>query len=1143
MDENERGASQHHRRPLGELGELYQRAREAMASGRPDEAEAALSAHAHDTQALIEELRIQETELKLQNEDLRTTRRTLEEALARFSAFFYSLPIAALILDSHGLIREANPAAEALLQLRCNSHQQAFFFRFVAQAQRGELIQALRESGERAGTNLREVALQRSDGEPFVGDLHLAPVPGEAGAEHELICTLIDRSESVRYRQRLQQQQAQLQAIFQAAPVGIVFVRERRMLQFNSAWCELVGYAPEELAQQDTRLLYADEQEYARVGRELDAQMRQEGTARLETGFRHKAGHRIDVLLCATALEQDTGPGSAVVTILDITGRKTAEQALQEREERLRLTLDATNDGLWDLDVASRRMTVNDRYTSMLGYAPGELDLRLEPLIALVHPQDQPQVRARFEQHLHEDTPYALDIRMRCKDGSWRWLHTRGQVVARDAEGQPLRVVGTHTDIHARKLTEQALNESNRRLGEAERLAALGHWEYIIAPRQLHWSRELYRIFGIDPAEPLPAVDALAQLFHPEDAPEFLHKFQRALETGAPYRFTLRIYRRDGALRWLFSEGRTERDASGQVVRCFGAAQDVTEREQAQERLREAAKVFESTADGIIVTNAEQQITAVNPAFTQITGYTEEAVTGQALQAVLTSAQERTFWEQAQVPSEAGKRWSSERWERRQDGAWYRARLGITAIGDERDRLDRYVIVISDTTPLHRTQQQVAFLSQYDPLTGLANRSRFRTRLTQTLQRAEPDTDRVAILLVDLDRFRVVNESLGPATADEFLRQVASALGRIEQPTATLARLGGDEFGVILPAIETREALTETATRLQQQCAERRIVDGQTVTVTASVGIAVYPVDGLSTDVLMRHADVALKQAKARGRQSVEFFEHAAGQGPLERLQLEACLSQALLGDELQLHYQPQVRLRDGRLIGAEALLRWHSAELGPVSPQHFIPIAEDMGLIHEIGAWVLAQAAQQLAAWDRAGWRLPRIAVNLSILQLEDPELVARIAATLEQNGLAPERLELELTESLLMRQAGQSAATLDALRRLGVRLAIDDFGTGHSSLAYLHRLPLHQLKIDRSFVDPLPHDPHSQAIAHAILALGNSLGLEVLAEGIETAEQADWLRAAGCSLTQGYHYSRPLTAAAFAAEWLEDRPSAERV
>ncbi|WP_462322902.1 sensor domain-containing protein [Halochromatium sp.] len=1163
MAEDERRSCERpHQLPTADFHDLYQRARELLAGGRFDLAETVTAEQLQDVQALVEELRIREAELRLQNEELSESRDRIEAMLGRFTVFFNSLPIAAMVLEARGMIRLANPAAEALLGLRPGDHQRYFFARFLKQARRNELIRLLSGSAKSEPVTLTEVELQPRDGPPIIGDIHLAPLPNEANAEPEFICSLSDRSESVRQRQRLQQSvaslehenaarrraeltlkesQTQLEAIFQAAPVGIVFACERRILQSNAAWFDLIGYTREELCQRDTLMIYRDDDEYARIGQELYEQMRARGTGRLEAQLRHKDGHLLDVVLCGAPIDKDSAGSAVVVTVLDITerkrderalahsrwrlaqaerianlgafevdvrhqrlfasaqcrrihgteqesfsldelldrhaypadrprieaalgralageapyrleqrilrandgavrwvevlaelerdadqrplrlvgaviditDRKVAEQALKDREERLRLTLEATNEGLWDVDLTSGVVTVNERYATMLGYALGELTLELEPLVAMIHPDDRAHAQDRFEQHLRTGTPYAADFRMRCKDGRWRWIHGRGKVVAQDPEGRPIRVVGTNTDIHERKLAKQALNESNR-------------------------------------------------------------------------------------------------------------------------HLREAAKVFESTDDAIMLTSADDAIVAVNPAFTRITGYTEADVRDQTVEAVLASAQDHGFWRRIKAVAAKRGRWQGERWERNREGASYRAFLRISGVSDDQGQLDRHIIVISDRTRLYSTQQQVDFLTQFDGLTGLLNRRHFQRCLTQALQDIDDASVQVAILLIDLDRFRIVNESIGPAAADELLRQVAHELRQMVRPTDVLARLGGDEFAVLLPAVDSPEAIAEVAERLQRSCAGRRIVRGQTISLSACVGIAVYPRDGHSGDELMRHADIALKQAKARGRHSLQYFEHAAAPSPSDRLRFEACLSQAMFGGELSLQFQPLVCLSDGQLAGAEALLRWTSPELGAVSPQQFIPVAEDMGLIHQIGDWVLRQAMHQLAAWDRVGRRLARMAVNLSILQLDDPDLVDTVAGLLNHHGLAPERLELELTESLLMAQAGQSESMLAALRGLGVHLAIDDFGTGYSSLAYLHRMPLHQLKIDRSFIDALPADPNSQAITNAVIALGKSLKLEVLAEGVENAEQAEWLRAAGCSLAQGYYYSRPLTPEAFAERWL---------
>lgn len=809
-------------------------------------------------------------------------------------------------------------------------------------------------------------------------------------------------------------------------------------------------------------------------------------------------------------------------------------RAQKEQEERLRLVLEATNDGIWDVDLNSGHVSVNDRFFEMLGYAPGELEPQFESLLSAIHPDDQTFVRTRFEEHLRSGAPYVADFRMRGKDGSWLWIQGRGKVVARDHEGRPLRVVGTNSDIQARKLEEQARAESNRRLSEAERVAALGHWEYDIVRSTFTWSTEHYRIFGFKPGAPLPDVKQLAKVFHPDDAPEFLRAYRHLLETGQPVSFTLRIIRLDGSLRWLFSEARAERDATGQIVRCFGTTQDVTKREEAQQRLRQAARVFDSIDDAVIITGPDHQILAVNDAFSRVTGFPKHAVTGLALEAVLQSANDSAFWGGLWMQGGEQWRWQGERWERRQNGTAYRARIGVTAVDNEQGRVDSYIIVVGDITRLRQTQDQIDYLANFDTLTGLANHNRFRARLTQALQNAERKAGQTAVLLLDLDRFRIVNQSLGPAGADEVLKTIGNALTSALSPADTVARLGSDEFGVILPEICSTKEITEIAGHLQQCCADQRVFSGRLFSVTASIGIAVYPIDGVSADALMRHADVALKEAKRRGRQRIEYFETAMAYAPQERLHLEACLSQAVLRGELELHYQPQVQLGTGRLVGAEALLRWNNDELGRVSPAQFIPVAEDMGLIQEIGSWVLRNAAQQLISWDRRGQGLPRLAVNLSVIQLEYGDLVDEIAAILANCGLDPARLELEITESLIMSQAEHPAATLEALRDLGVRLVVDDFGTGYSSLAYLHRLPLHKLKIDKSFILPLPDDPQGQAITRTIIALGDSLELEVLAEGVESAEQATWLERAGCAFAQGYYFDRPLSPTAFATRWL---------
>ncbi len=826
----------------------------------------------------------------------------------------------------------------------------------------------------------------------------------------------------------LQAREQELGAIFRSANIGIGLVQDRKIRQANDYWFGLVGYRPAELLDRSTRVLYSDDAEYERVGRELYRAVARSGAGIVESQLRHKHGHRIDVLVGVALLDPANRHGPVVFSALDVTERKQAERelehsgrrleqserALRESEERLRLTMAATTDALCDWDVPSRRWLVNPRFFEMLGYQPGELEPTFDLVTSWLHPEDRAPVVGQLEQCLDGGEPFALEGRLRRKDGGWLWVQARGQVVDREPSGQARRVVGTLTDITARKEAEGKLMESNR-------------------------------------------------------------------------------------------------------------------------RLRQAARVFENTADGVLITDPEQRILAVNRAFTEISGYAESDVVGHTPEVLQSgrhgdAASFRSIWG---ILSQT-ESWRGELWSRRKDGELYRMRMTVSTVRDPDGADLNYVIVISDITSLTQTRDELQFLMHHDALTRLPNRTLFRSRLEHGLQRAARDRRAIAVMLLDLDRFRVINESLGPTSGDLFLRLIGGCLAGALRPGDTVARLSGDEFGFILEDLGGPHDAAEIAQRLLQRCAAPQRVAGQEIVVTGCVGVGIYPNDGEDVESLLRHADVALKKAKERGPHVFEFFEAAMELDVLERLGIESALRRSLELDELELHYQPQVVLADGRLIGAEVLLRWQSAELGRVPPGRFIPLAEEMGLINGIGAWALQRACEQLVAWDSEGRRLPRLAVNVSIRQLELGDLVAQLDRILRCTGADPTRLELEITESMVMRRIDLALPVLKELRSLGVRLAIDDFGTGYSSLAYLWRLPVHQLKIDKSFVDSIASDPNSVAVARAVIALGHSLDLEVLAEGVEDADQAALLCREGCDLAQGYYFERPLPAADFAARWL---------
>lgn len=457
----------------------------------------------------------------------------------------------------------------------------------------------------------------------------------------------------------------------------------------------------------------------------------------------------------------------------------------------------------------------------------------------------------------------------------------------------------------------------------------------------------------------------------------------------------------------------------------------------------------------------------------------------------------------------------------------------------------RYVCAIIDRTEavrqrrrLREASERLDYLAHHDALTGLPNRAYFQERLEQCLERAKRYQRQFALLFLDLDRFKEVNDTLGHHVGDALLCRVAEVLSAQIRTVDAIARLGGDEFVVILEDIPAPRFVTHFVDRVMEDFSQPFHIEGREFFVTVSIGISLYPSDGREFETLVRQADIAMYQAKKAGRNGFSFFEPTMSEGAIERLRLEHDLRLALQhDDEFVLYYQPQVDLTTDALIGVEALCRWRHPQLGLLSPTLFIPMAEDLGLIDTLGLKVLELGCRQMVDWDAAGLHVPRLAVNLSVRELERSRLPSQIAAILERTGLEPARLELEVTESKLMRQAEMVIRVLNAMRALGVTLAIDDFGTGYSSLSYLKRLPLNRLKIDRSFVEGLTQDINDDSIARAIIGLARTLGLEVLAEGIEAREQAEFLFREGCVEGQGYLYDRPLTPEELVANWL--RPS----
>lgn len=583
-----------------------------------------------------------------------------------------------------------------------------------------------------------------------------------------------------------------------------------------------------------------------------------------------------------------------------------------------------------------------------------------------------------------------------------------------------------------------------------------------------------------------------------------------------------------GGWNWVRARGRVvERDGAGRAKRVAGTARDVTASRSAERERRISSEVLRSMAEAVCVVDRDFMFVSVNPAFTRMTGYSDTEVIGRSSSLIDSMQHDSEFYRHMRNELERTGRWSGEIWQQRKDGNEFLCWLQGSAVQDATGQRSHYVAVLTDITDQKRAEQELRYLANYDTLTSLPNRTLLSERLSRAIVRARRQGTHIAVLFLDLDRFKDINDSLGHAAGDRILRATAARLLNAVGNEHTVARLGGDEFTVVLENLKSPDEAERIARELLLAFEDPLEIDErQDVSISPSIGISLYPEHAQVPTDLLKHADTAMYQAKAAGRRTYMRYNEVMDVEIRRRATISAALRKVLDRGELRLVFQPKLSLATSRITGVEALLRWHSPEHGEISPAQFIPLAEESGLILEIGEWALREACSVLKRWRHNGLDQLTMAVNVSALQLLRGNLPKTVARTLIESGVPAEQLQLELTESVIMANAEQTSATLQALRSIGVGLAIDDFGTGYSSLAYLKRLPINTLKIDKEFIDDLTHDPEDEAITSTVITMARSLGLTVVAEGVETVDQMRFLREQGCDEIQGYWLARPLEA-----------------
>ncbi|WP_137887439.1 EAL domain-containing protein [Pseudomonas sp. 2FE] len=873
----------------------------------------------------------------------------------------------------------------------------------------------------------------------------------------------------------------------------------------------------------------------------------------LESRVATPQGHERHLWLVLRLPERLEDYHAVTLSISDITSRKRVELSLIERERFWSEVVRTVPDTLYVHDMSNKRVLFSNHHLGLqLGYSKPELKAMGESFWErILHPDDGElyQRIRNLQQVVGDGLLLQCQVRWRHRNGNWRWFDIREQALNRDPAGRVNRLIGVAKDVTEQIEASELLRNNERRY----RLLAESISDVIFSTDS---SLEFdYVSPSVQPVLGYSTEWLISHNFHSIAAdPRQLAGFYRLLERvrgalGDPQRlselrsqlptqlFLFDCLRCDGrkipvelrlTLMW---------DEHGRFEGLLGVGRDIGQQRRAEKDLRMAATVFEHSTAAILVTDPAGYIVQVNEAFSRVSGYSSAQVLDQLPSMLTDDRQQANHLRYILSQLNLHGSWEGEVWLTRRNGESFPAWVGITAVQDEEGDLVSYVCFFSDISERKASEQRIHRLAYYDALTHLPNRSLFQDRLHTALQHAERHQEWVVLMFLDLDRFKPINDSLGHAAGDRMLKDVALRLAACVDEDDTVARMGGDEFTLLLQPRATREGALNGAIHVAEQIlsslAQPFILEGREFFVTASIGIALSPQDGNELSQLMKNADTAMYHAKERGKNNFQFYQAAMNATALERLELESDLRHALEQQQFVLYYQPQFSGNGKRLTGVEALLRWRHPRRGLVSPGEFIPVLEELGLVVQVGDWVVAEACSQLKAWHAAKVRVPKVSVNLSARQFAEGQLGLRIASILQDSGIPPACLELELTESILMRDVGEAMQILAGLKRLGLCIAVDDFGTGYSSLNYLKQFPIDVLKIDRSFVDGLPLGEQDAQIVRAIIAMAHSLNLAVIAEGVETQEQLDFLREHECDEVQGYLFGKPMSANHFAAQF----------
>ena len=1038
-------------------------------------------------------------------------------------AIFDATPDAMLISNEQGIITMVNQQAECLLgypidELLGQSIDVLVPERFRAghPAMRMQFAAAL--VARPMGVGLGVKAL-RKDGSEFDAEISLSPIQTEQGLF--FASALRDISERKKTEATLRASEARFRRMADSSPIMIWITDAAGEPTFaNQSWLDFTGLDSLQaaLSHEDwIRTIHPDDRDSAFRSYYRNTEVREAITT--EYRMRNANGGWSWILDKGMPLYDENGSFTGYIgSAIDITERKQVQQILQDKEQMLSESQRIAHIGSWSMELATGRISWSDEMYRICGVTPETFGHSEQAILDLVHPDDRVATEKWISECRAGKAPPELDFHIILPDGAIRFIRGNGELQL-DQMQRPLRMVGSAQDITDRKQAEQVLNQIKAMID----ISLDGFCIVDLQGNMLQVNDAYAKIVGYS-HEQLTRMH-LSQLEAVEGTEQIKAHIEKIVAQGFDL-FETRHRHKDGHA--IDIEMSVAFLPEFQQFCAF--CRDISERKQIELDLRIAATAFESQ-EAMVITDTASVILRINKAFTESTGYTEEEAVGRKISILKSGRHDEMFYKAMWQSLLNTGVWQGEIWDRRKNGEIYPKWLSITAVKGNDGVVTHYVGTHTDITERKTSEQQIKQLAFYDPLTQLPNRRLLQERLKHGINMERRDGRQLGLLMLDLDRFKAVNDSLGHLAGDELLQQVAARISARLRDVDMVARLGGDEFIVLLEDIAHPKDAARVAKEIIVDLTKPFcLTQSNNVQIGASVGISLYPQHGDSPEILMDHADAALYQAKDAGRGCFAYFSEDLTLAARERLSLEARLRHAVEQDELRVFYQPQVDIASGRIVGAEALVRWLDPVDGLIPPNRFIPVAEETGLILAIGEWVMRETCRQGRQWLDQGLPPITLAVNVASHQFRRSDICALTAAVLRDTGFPPTQLELEITETGLMANQSNAAAILNNLRVQGVRLAIDDFGTGYSSLAYLKHFPLDILKIDKSFIDDIPFHQDDMEIAATIVAMGHTLGFKVLAEGVETREQLAFLQEKGCDLYQGYIKSKPVPADEFA-------------